>query len=653
MNPQEINILIIDDDASLGKAISELVRREGFHPHWVTKPDEVSALLKVHHVHLAIIDCMLPKMNGRDLAVKIQGETGGNTPVILMSGIYKDKAYIKESIQQTGAYAYLVKPFQLDELKKLIHEKIKAAPESKNRMMPIYNLMSQSQLSAAEKIEIVNDTDVLHGYDLPWVYSLLLDQEITGCLNIQSSTSNNTTVHFDHGRIVRVHMTDQESFFGALLIEHGYISAADLDRVMQSPQSKKKLGERLVEMNLLSPHAIDIILAEQQGIRLSKTVADSSNKVSFVASQEEVVEAEIDRNLFDPFLEDWIGSKIKTEWLKAFYMPWLNHSLVPLAEYKQDHPAIKLLRAKNQGHFLDEIYKKRSTLESLLVRFEGHEANLLKCIHLLILSRLFHFGTVASKRDFEAQTKRFEKINEEMDRQNYFERLGLSTKAKETEIKRAYLDLAKVLHPDKLLPETPEKLRELVTEVYEKITISYQVLSNSEQRSHYLSELESGNAEQALQAATLTEEGKNYLRKGDIRKAHECFQQAIAKASPSTDLRLMMIWAKLKMPGFQAKADVLQRIKEDIASIPPEDRHSPVYYFIKGLMLYASQDFEMAKKSYEHAVSLDADFIEARRELNLLRHETTQLKTKNTNILDADLKDVVSMLFQPKNKKAK
>ena len=260
------------------------------------------------------------------------------------------------------------------------------------------------------------------------------------------------------------------------------------------------------------------------------------------------------------------------------------------------------------------------------------------------------FGSQTRLRDFEAQTKRFEKINEEMGKQNFFERLGLSKKAKETEIKRAYLDLAKVLHPDKLLPDTPPELKSLVTSAFEKVNQAYQTLSNQSSLDHYLRELETGTAELALKADNLTSDGKASLRKGEVKKALQTLEDAAKLTSPNVELKILIIWAKLKSPGLSTTNEHLNKIKEDLSEIPPEDRHTALYYFIKGLWLKANDELDGARKSFEHAVSLDVDLIEARRELNLLKHEFTVTKAKKNDLLNADLKDVVTMLF---NKKAK
>jgi CheY-like chemotaxis protein len=653
MERSEFNILIVEDDQTLGKAIFEMVKREGFHPILVNKPADALPQLKTHGIHLALIDCMLPKMNGRDLAVKLRAESGGDMPVILMSGIFKDKAYIRESTQQTGAFAYLVKPFNLDELKRIIEEKIVSKHEVEVRMMPVYNLMAQSTISADERITAINESDTVHGFDLPWLFSLLLADQVKGHLNIVSTEGTQSTIAFDNGRIVQVNMSDQESFFGALLIEGGYISAPDLEYAIKTPGKSKKLGEKLVEMNLLSPHAVSIVLAEQQGIRLAKTIQDTSFKVTFSEAVELKRDTEISRKLFTQFLDDWILSKIKSEWLKASYVSWMNHSFARGSEYSEHHRALTLVNINNLPGFMAQVLKKGMTLQSLLAHYEHQEPYAYRALHMLMTSRLISFGSPVRIRDFAAQTKRFEKINEEMEKQNHFERLGLSKKSKETEIKRAYLDLAKVLHPDKLLPETPLALKTLVTRAFEKVNQAYQVLSQTTSRDQYIRELESGSAELVFKAESMTDDGKAHLRKGDISKALHLFEQAAKFSTPTIELKLLMIWAKLKTNAFITSPTAVQKIKEELSEIPPEDRHTAIYYFIKGLWLRVNDDYENARKSFEHAVSLDTDLIEARRELNLLKHNSPHTKTMHGALLNADLKDVVTMLFNTKVKKAK
>src|SRR6185312_8009722 len=108
---------------------------------------------------------------------------------------------------------------------------------------------------------------------------------------------------------------DQETFLGKLLLEAGYIHPDDLTEAL-SVTSSKRLGERLIHGNLLSPHAFNIALANQMSIRLSRTIVDAKVKVNFVATEVELTHPHIDSEALTLFLHDWIASKMTPNWLK-------------------------------------------------------------------------------------------------------------------------------------------------------------------------------------------------------------------------------------------------------------------------------------------------------------------------------------------------
>jgi len=72
-----------------------------------------------------------------------------------------------------------------------------------------------------------------------------------------------------------------------------------------------------------------------------------------------------------------------------------------------------------------------------------------------------------------------------MDSDNYYQILEISPQATKAEIKAAYYQLAKELHPDKLPPHTPERAKKLVEENYKKITEAYSCLNDPDKRKEY------------------------------------------------------------------------------------------------------------------------------------------------------------------------
>ena len=70
MKKGDIHILVIDDDPGIRESLSELIVRLGYKVTAVGTPAEAESVIKIKTVHLAIIDCMLPIINGIDLAKK-------------------------------------------------------------------------------------------------------------------------------------------------------------------------------------------------------------------------------------------------------------------------------------------------------------------------------------------------------------------------------------------------------------------------------------------------------------------------------------------------------------------------------------------------------------------------------------------------------
>jgi tetratricopeptide (TPR) repeat protein len=241
---------------------------------------------------------------------------------------------------------------------------------------------------------------------------------------------------------------------------------------------------------------------------------------------------------------------------------------------------------------------------------------------------------------------RLNKLSETLSRQNYFERLGVSQKARDTEVKRAYHELAKILHPDKLGPNMPSDIRDLARAAFNLVNEAYEVLSDSAKKTMYMLELEQGRAEAALQAEQLIEQARAHLSKGDITRARQMIEEANTMIPPTSEMKLIHMWSRLKQPGIENNLRAIDEIREQLSKIPPEDRHFALYFFVKGLLLRATKDLDNARRNLEHAISLDQNFIDSRRELNILNASPTSIST--TDILRGDLKDVVGLLFKKK-----
>ena len=100
-------ILLLEDDQSFGYILSEYLQMQDFEVIWVKSAEEALKVLQHQSFALAILDIMLPKMNGFELAAILK-EQNSEMPFIFLSAkslkIDKLKGY------KLGAYDYVTKP---------------------------------------------------------------------------------------------------------------------------------------------------------------------------------------------------------------------------------------------------------------------------------------------------------------------------------------------------------------------------------------------------------------------------------------------------------------------------------------------------------------------------------------------------------------
>ena len=106
-----INILIIEDDASISNLIVTTLVREGYSCEAASDGRRGLELYETGRFDLILLDLMLPMISGYDLLETIRN---GDTPVIVISAMNQVQDWIKGL--KMGADDYLSKPFQVGEL---------------------------------------------------------------------------------------------------------------------------------------------------------------------------------------------------------------------------------------------------------------------------------------------------------------------------------------------------------------------------------------------------------------------------------------------------------------------------------------------------------------------------------------------------------
>ena len=112
-------ILVIDDDEKISDLLSLFFRKKGFEVTVVVQAEEAEKSIELTEPDLIFLDYRMTPVTGKDILerMKIRGD---QTPVVMMSA-YK-RRHGDPEMKRLGALAYLAKPFDFEEIDKILDQ---------------------------------------------------------------------------------------------------------------------------------------------------------------------------------------------------------------------------------------------------------------------------------------------------------------------------------------------------------------------------------------------------------------------------------------------------------------------------------------------------------------------------------------------------
>jgi CheY-like chemotaxis protein len=120
-------VLIAEDEEPIAEAIALIVEDAGYTPLVAAHGKQALELARMRRPALVITDLMMPLLDGAELITALRADAVLDdhkpAPVILMTAAGLKRAY------EAGADVVLRKPFELDELEKLLFRYLGRPPE--------------------------------------------------------------------------------------------------------------------------------------------------------------------------------------------------------------------------------------------------------------------------------------------------------------------------------------------------------------------------------------------------------------------------------------------------------------------------------------------------------------------------------------------
>jgi CheY-like chemotaxis protein len=606
------HILVVDDDPDIRHLLSESLRLHGYEVHSFEDAETALDDLDNHDFSLALLDILLPGINGLQLCRKLRkSPKTSELPIIMMTAFYKQAENIQEAREQYGATDYLLKPFPL----KTLHEKIDAllgtpTTASKTGRQSIIGNLSETAFP-----------QILHN-----LYSL----RATGLLHLENNNLKKV-VYIHNGYPIFARSNLVREFLGQILVRTGLLSNESLAKSLEaSKQRNQRHGMALIEMGLLKPHQLNDALRTQVLDKLLDIFSWPEGKYRFVQAREfKQGITSIDLSPANLILQGLRNHANRDQVLKI---------LEPHLEYylqKEEKPLYRFQEIQlsvNEQRILASCQGNK-TLSEVLNR---HQLSRKEAEPLL--AALLTTGILVTRLEPEepkegagcdeteltrARRESFLKDYARMMGQDYFTLLDVSESDAREQVRKSYYNMVKKYHPDRFFEKNglPD-LKDKVNALFQRISDAHETLSDTEAKARYLNDPQGGgksstsSLEKILQAETAFQKGIVLLKVKKYDQAQKAFAQALEISPNEAEYLMYESWSAYK---FNPKAtDVIINTRKNLLRAIELNPQLSLAHLFLGYVCKDEGDETKALRLFKKAIKCNPNCTEALREIRLM-----------------------------------
>lgn len=178
---KKLNVILIEDDLSLGDSIVELLTLNNFIVCWLKDGHEAINYLKDNSADIIISDLMMPLMNGEEFYLRLQKNKKFDTVPFIMITANMDME-VKFRQLENGVNHFIQKPFKAKELILKINNLIQFKKSIEKKFEPDPFSKVTIKLSSNDFIESFNELLLKSISSTPNI------KKISSALNISKST---------------------------------------------------------------------------------------------------------------------------------------------------------------------------------------------------------------------------------------------------------------------------------------------------------------------------------------------------------------------------------------------------------------------------------------------------------------------------------
>ncbi len=155
MRKEALHLLIVDDEEAARYGMRRALSTLGYNISEAGSAEAARALIKQQVPDLILLDVNLPGMSGLDFLRELQG-ANGNGPLVVIITAHGSERMAVEAVKG-GAYDYLAKPFELDDLRLVI----KNAAETIELRRENYSLRRRIEVERSQRGALIGNSEAM------------------------------------------------------------------------------------------------------------------------------------------------------------------------------------------------------------------------------------------------------------------------------------------------------------------------------------------------------------------------------------------------------------------------------------------------------------------------------------------------------------
>ncbi|HYR21131.1 MAG TPA: DnaJ domain-containing protein [Myxococcales bacterium] len=220
----------------------------------------------------------------------------------------------------------------------------------------------------------------------------------------------------------------------------------------------------------------------------------------------------------------------------------------------------------------------------------------------------------------QAQLARLRGVVARLEKGTHFEALGLDRKATPTEVKKAFVLLARDLHPDTVTDPSQAELRGVKESLFARVNEAAQVLGDDAQRKEYEAELIGDKKDvdvgRIFDAEEKFQKAEIFIKARKYKEGLALLDEAIQLNDQEAEFYAWRGYARFLLAGDRKQAfdDCAGEVKKALKLV---ERCLPAHLFL-GHMQKVVGNVKAAASSFQRVLDLDDKHVEAQRELRLM-----------------------------------